>query len=105
MRTIGTLDGDGHSRACPFLTLRRMIFKSPPPASGSASRSRTLGRTGIEMHVYQRPYGKWGWRLTVDGGVVATDGNQGYDNENLCREAADQVVSGRYSAAEWTLSR
>lgn len=96
MRTIGAPDGDGHSWGRVLLVLRQMVFASRSRAPGSDSRSPTVGSGAVEMHVYQRPYGKWGWRLTVDGGVVATDGNRGYDDENSCREAAHRVVSGQY---------
>ncbi|MGK9222265.1 MULTISPECIES: YegP family protein [unclassified Microbacterium] len=54
----------------------------------------------------QRVDGKWGWRLEADNGqIIATDGSQGYENENDARTMADRVVSGYYSAAEKRIQR
>ena len=51
--------------------------------------------------VYERPDGKWGWRLTADdeGDIIAIDGAQGYDNELDARAMADKVISGHYRGA------
>lgn len=37
-----------------------------------------------EMETYEREDGKRGWRITVGDDVVATDGGQGYNNEEDC---------------------
>jgi hypothetical protein len=51
--------------------------------------------------VYERPDGRWGWRLTGDheSDIIAIDGAQGYDNELDARAMADKVVGGHYRAA------
>lgn len=36
------------------------------------------------METYQRADGKRGWRIKVDDDIVATDGGQGYNNEQDC---------------------
>lgn len=50
--------------------------------------------------VVERKDKKWGWQLVSNGNIIATDGNQGYDNESECREMADKVVGGTYKNAE-----
>ena len=53
-----------------------------------------------ERLVYRRSDGKWAWQLTGDTGqVIATDGGQGYDDENYCRMMADAVIGGDYAEA------
>lgn len=59
----------------------------------------------IERTVYERPDGKWGWRLKVNGKIVATDGTQGYEKEETCRTMANRVITGYYSEAKRTTSR
>lgn len=59
----------------------------------------------IERRIVERADGKWGWRLLVNGKVVATDGNQGYESETTCRTMANRVVRGYYSEAKKTISR
>lgn len=50
--------------------------------------------------LYTRSDGKWAWRLKADNGeIVATDGGQGYENEDDARTMADRVVSGYYKDA------
>ena len=58
-----------------------------------------------ERVLYQRPDRRWGWRLKVNGQIIATDGNQGYENEADARQMADRVVSGHYANAEKKISR
>jgi len=55
--------------------------------------------------VYERADGKWGWRLVVNGNIVATDGNQGYENEDFCREMADRIIGGEFKDADKRISR
>lgn len=56
--------------------------------------------------IYKRSDGKWAWNLKADNGyIVATDGGQGYENEEDCRTIADAVVSGMYAAAEKQIDR
>jgi uncharacterized protein YegP (UPF0339 family) len=50
--------------------------------------------------LYKRADGKWAWHLSVGGKIIATDGSQGYENENDARTIADRVVDGYYSDAE-----
>lgn len=56
-------------------------------------------------NLYERPDGKWGWRLKVNGRIVATDGNQGYENESDCRKMADRIIGGEFADAKKTISR
>lgn len=59
-----------------------------------------------ERNLYERPDGKWGWRLKADNGqIIATDGNQGYDSEDFCRKMADRVVGGEFADAKKTITR
>ena len=56
--------------------------------------------------VYERPDGKWGWRLKGNNGqIIATDGNQGYESEDTCRKMADKIIGGAYADAEKRISR
>jgi uncharacterized protein YegP (UPF0339 family) len=55
--------------------------------------------------LYKRTDGKWAWRLTVAGDVVATDGGQGYENESDARTMANRVISGYYSDADKTIRK
>ena len=51
--------------------------------------------------VYQRPDKKWAWNLTADNGrIVATDGSQGYDNEEDAREMANRIMDGEFKDAK-----
>lgn len=58
-----------------------------------------------ERNIFEREDGKWGWRLKSNGQVIATDGNQGYENEAFCRKMADAVVGGEYADAKKTITR
>ena len=59
-----------------------------------------------ERNIYERPDGKWGWRLKADNGnVIATDGNQGYESETTCRNMADKIIGGTYKDAKKTITR
>lgn len=59
-----------------------------------------------ERNIYERPDGKWGWRLKADNGnVIATDGNQGYESETTCRSMADKIIGGHYKDAKKTITR
>ena len=56
--------------------------------------------------IYERPDGKWGWRLKADNGnIIATDGGQGYDDQSFCRKMADAIIGGAYADAEKKISK
>lgn len=55
--------------------------------------------------LYNRDDGKWAWRLTSNGRVVATDGGQGYENESDARDMADRVVGGAFKDAQKQIRR
>jgi len=55
--------------------------------------------------IVERSDGKWGWQLVSRGHVIATDGNQGYENESDCREMADKIISGHYVDADKKIRR
>jgi uncharacterized protein YegP (UPF0339 family) len=50
--------------------------------------------------VFQRVDCKWAWHLESNGRVIATDGNQGYENEADARDMADRIIGGEFAAAE-----
>ncbi len=41
----------------------------------------------------------------MNGRIVATDGGQGYENEDDCREMADRVISGEFEDADKRIVR
>jgi uncharacterized protein YegP (UPF0339 family) len=53
-----------------------------------------------ERVLYKRTDGKWAWRLVVNSNIVATDGGQGYENENDARSMADRIIGGEFKNAE-----
>jgi len=54
-----------------------------------------------ERVLYTRVDGKWAWRLKADNGqIIATDGDQGYDNEDDARLMADRIIGGEFKDAE-----
>lgn len=54
-----------------------------------------------KRRVYEREDGKWGWQLVSDNNnIIATDGNQGYDNEQDARSMADKIIGGDYAGAQ-----
>lgn len=55
--------------------------------------------------LYKRSDGKWGWRLEVNGRIVATDGGQGYENEDDARNMADRIIGGEFADAERLIRR
>jgi uncharacterized protein YegP (UPF0339 family) len=55
--------------------------------------------------LYKRTDGKWAWNLKVNGDIVATDGGQGYENEEDAREMANSVIGGDYSDAKKTIKK
>lgn len=59
----------------------------------------------VQRVLYTRPDGTWGWRLTVNGRIVATDGGQGYVDESRCRTMADRVIGGYYADADKRIIR
>ncbi|WP_148616551.1 DUF1508 domain-containing protein [Nocardioides rubriscoriae] len=59
----------------------------------------------IKRVLYVRTDGRWAWRLVVNGNIVATDGGQGYEDEETCRTMADRVVSGFYADASKRILR
>lgn len=59
-----------------------------------------------ERVLYTRTDGKWAWRLVADNGrVIATDGGQGYENEDDARSMADRIVGGVFKDAEKKIIR
>ena len=59
-----------------------------------------------ERVVIERKDGTWGWHLKADNGkIVATDGNQGYENESAAREMADRVIGGEFKDAKKKIRR
>ncbi|ANZ28588.1 hypothetical protein A4U64_27330 (plasmid) [Rhodococcus sp. WB1] len=55
--------------------------------------------------IVERADGKWGWQLVVNGNIVATDGNQGYENEVFCRRMAERILGGEFASAEEKIRR
>lgn len=55
--------------------------------------------------LYKRTDGKWAWNLTVNGNIVATDGGQGYENEDDARAVAERVIQGHYANADKKIRR
>ena len=56
--------------------------------------------------VYQRKDCTWGWRLVADNGkIIATDGNQGYDDDDEARSMADRIIGGEFAGADKRISR
>ena len=55
--------------------------------------------------LYKRVDGKWAWNLTVSGNIVATDGSQGYENEDDAREMSNRIINGEFSDAERTIRK
>lgn len=56
--------------------------------------------------VYKRKDGKWAWKLKADNGkIIATDGGQGYENEDDCRAMADAIIKGQYAGADKKVNR
>jgi uncharacterized protein YegP (UPF0339 family) len=56
--------------------------------------------------VIEREDGTWGWHLTADNGqIIATDGNQGYVNEDDARKMADRIIGGEFADADKRISR
>jgi len=51
--------------------------------------------------VYERSDRKWAWELLANNGqTIATDGNQGYNNEADARSMADRIIGGEFKEAE-----
>jgi uncharacterized protein YegP (UPF0339 family) len=51
--------------------------------------------------VYQRDDCKWGWQLKADNEqIIATDHNQGYENEADARDMADRILGGEFKDAD-----
>lgn len=56
--------------------------------------------------LYVNAAGKWAWKLTADNGaIIATDGSQGYENENDARAMADRIISGEFKDAQKKIRR
>lgn len=56
--------------------------------------------------VFQREDDKWAWHLAADNGrIIATDGGEGYDNDDDCREMADRIISGGFKDADKKIRR
>jgi uncharacterized protein YegP (UPF0339 family) len=58
-----------------------------------------------ERLLFTRTDGKWAWHLKVNGDIVATDGGQGYENEDDARDMADRIIAGEFSDAEKKIRR
>jgi uncharacterized protein YegP (UPF0339 family) len=59
-----------------------------------------------ERNLYVRSDGKWAWRLKADNGeIIATDGGQGYENEDDARAMADSIIRGDFADAKKTINR
>jgi uncharacterized protein YegP (UPF0339 family) len=56
--------------------------------------------------LYVRDDGKWAWRLVADNGkIIATDGGQGYENEDDARSMADRIIAGEFKDANKRIIR
>jgi uncharacterized protein YegP (UPF0339 family) len=56
--------------------------------------------------LYVNAAGKWAWNLKADNGsIIATDGSQGYENEDDARRVADRIISGEFADAEKKIRR
>jgi uncharacterized protein YegP (UPF0339 family) len=56
--------------------------------------------------LYTRQDGKWAWRLVADNGtIIATDGGQGYEDEDDARDMADRIIGGEFKNAEKLIIR
>ncbi|WP_313366624.1 hypothetical protein [Microbacterium sp.] len=62
---------------------------------------------GSRLVAYERADKTWGWRLFGDNGsdIIATDGNQGYENVAEAIEMASKVVSGHYANVDQKMQR
>lgn len=50
--------------------------------------------------LFEREDGTWGWHLTgEDNEVIATTGDQWYDNEDDARSIADRIIAGEFKRA------
>ncbi len=58
-----------------------------------------------ERLLFTRTDGKWAWHLEVNGNIVATDGGQGYENEDDARDMADRVIAGEFAGADKKIRR
>ena len=59
-----------------------------------------------ERIVIERTDGRWGWSLEADNGdVIATDGSQGYENEDDARTMADRIIGGEFAYAKKMILR
>lgn len=56
--------------------------------------------------LYVNAAGKWAWQLTADNGaVIATDGSQGYENEDDARTMVNRIISGEFKDAKKRIRR
>lgn len=71
--------------------------------------SATVAAGGVGMAVrllMERKDGTWGWHLEADNGqIIATDGNQGYENEGDARDMADRIIGGEFKDADKKIRR
>ncbi|WP_328857225.1 hypothetical protein OG579_19075 [Williamsia herbipolensis] len=58
-----------------------------------------------ERVIIERADCTWGWPLIVNGNIVATDGDQGYENEDFCRTMADRIIGEEFSDADKKIRR
>lgn len=59
---------------------------------------------GNNIETYKRKDGKWAWRITAKRGnlpdaIIATDGNQGYENESDAIAGLMSVFFGTYDTS------
>lgn len=62
--------------------------------------ARKVWHTMAKRILYKRSDGKWAWRLTVNEKTIATDGGQGYENEEDARVVVERIITGGFSDAE-----
>ena len=59
-----------------------------------------------ERVLYTRSDGKWAWRLVAENNqIIATDGSQGYNNEDDARSMADRIIGGEFKDADKKIIR
>jgi hypothetical protein len=59
-----------------------------------------VSSTTVTRLVYERPDGRWTWRLISGAnGTLAHGSSQGFDTEKEARVAADEIIGGHFSTA------
>ena len=68
--------------------------------------SQRNGRLMATRLLIERADKRWAWHLAADNGdVIATDGSQGYENEDDARDMADRIISGEFKDADRKIRR